>query len=98
MLVLLLVAYIFNLAIDQRPVLELPSWTSKNNTTLEYIEHKDACYNNTLLSLDWRFEFKANPSLATLLSSCVLSLTFDTNEKEDSVETIISFSQPCLDD
>ena len=86
MLVLLLFAYIFNLAIDQR------------YTTLEYIEHKDACYNNTLLSLDWRFEFKANPSLATLLSSCVLSLTFDTNEKENSVETIISFSQPCLDD
>ena len=86
MLVLLLFAYIFNLAIDQR------------YTTLEQIEHKYACSNNTLLSLDWRFEFKANPSLATLLSSCVLSLTFDTNEKEDSVETIISFSQPCLDD
>ena len=65
---LLLVANIFNLAIDQQ------------------IEHKDACYNYTLLSLDWRFEFKANPSLATLLSSCVLSLTFDTNEKEDFVE------------
>ena len=63
---LLLFAYIFNLAIDQR------------YTTLEYIEHKDACYNNTLLSLDWRLEFKANPSLATLLSFCVLSLTFDT--------------------
>ena len=86
MLVLLLFAYIFNLAIDQR------------YTTLEQIEHKYACYNNTLLLLDWRFEFKANPSLATLLSSCVLSLTFDTNEKEDSVEIIISFSQPCLDD
>lgn len=70
MLVLLLFAYIFNLAIDQR------------YTTLEQIEHKYAYYNNTLLSLDWRFEFKANPFLTTLLSSCVLSLTFDTNEKE----------------
>ena len=86
MLVLLLFAYTFNLAIDQR------------YTTLEQIERKYAYYNNTLLSLDWRFEFKANPFLTTLLSSCVLSLTFDTNEKEDFVETIISFSQPWLDD